>query len=221
MPESIVVLGATSGIARALTSRLAARGHRLLLAGRDVAELQKTAVDLQIRFQVAVHVEAFRADDYEGHAAFVDRCSEVLGDGPDGVVLCYGELPDQEAAFNDATLLRKSIDVNLTSAMVVLNLFAARLAARRRGFIAAISSVAGDRGRRSNFIYGAAKAGLTAYLSGLRSRLSVDGVHVLTIKPGQVDTKMTLGFLDHMVSLPFQFRTVASLPASAAVVHLK
>jgi short-subunit dehydrogenase len=112
------------------------------------------------------------------------------------VLLAFGTLPAQAEAQRDPAMARAAIDVNLTAAACLLELFAARMEARGRGWIAGISSVAGDRGRQSNYIYGAAKAGLTAYLAGLRNRLAKKGVHVVTVKPGFVDTPMTHGMVN-------------------------
>ncbi len=112
-----------------------------------------------------------------------------------GVLLCYGQLDEQRATETDSAAARCAIDVNFTSAVSILNLVAEHLAAQKSGFIAAISSVAGDRGRQSNYTYGAAKAALTTYLQGLRNRLHPLGVQVLTVKPGFVDTPMTHGIL--------------------------
>ena len=130
--------------------------------------------------------------DFAGLGALVARClsrSEPI----DGVILCYGYLPDQRRSETDVDEARRAIDLNFTSAVALLSPLANYLESRRRGYLAAISSVAGDRGRQSNYTYGAAKAGLTAYLQGLRNRLYRSGVHVLTIKPGFVDTRMTQG----------------------------
>lgn len=195
MSEHVLILGANSGIARAVCDVLAERGVSLLLAGRQLDELEKTAADLRIRFKADVHCEMFEALDYASHPAFVTRAVERCGGRIDGVVLCYGNLPDQRATEQDFTLVQRTIDVNFTSVVSILNLLATVMEKQGSGTIAAISSVAGDRGRQSNYTYGAAKAGLTAYLQGLRNRLAKRGVHVLTIKPGFVDTAMTKGII--------------------------
>ena len=196
--ENVLVLGATSGIAKALCQEMGKRGCHFILAGRDEEELGKIATDLHIRYRVNVYVEAFDSLHFEEHAVFVDRCVQRFEDGLFGVVLCYGHMVEQGTTENDFSAARRTIDINFTSAVSLLNAFANYLASRRRGYIAAISSVAGDRGRQSNYTYGAAKAGLSAYLQGLRNRLYPVGVHVLTVKPGFVDTPMTYG----LFSLP-------------------
>jgi short-subunit dehydrogenase len=110
-----------------------------------------------------------------------------------GVVLAFGYLGDQRRAEEDPVEARRILDTNLTGCVIALNLVAAHLARGGGGFVCALSSVAGERGRQSNYIYGAAKAGLTAYLSGLRNRLAGAGVQVLTVKAGIVDTRMSAG----------------------------
>lgn len=196
MSERIIVLGANSGIARALCQILAARGCTLVLSGRNREELEKGAADLQVRHQATAFAETFDALDFESHPAFFERCLARLGGTLDGVVLCHGHLPDQALTQTDFAEARRTIDVNFTSAVSLLNLAANHLERQSRGWLAAISSVAGDRGRQSNYTYGAAKAGLTAYLQGLRNRLFKSGVHVLTIQPGFTDTPMTRGLLN-------------------------
>ena len=192
MSENILMLGATSGIAKELSRVLAERGCRLILAGRDREELEKSAADLRLRYQVQADVEVFDGLDFAGLGVLVARCLS-RPEPIDGVILCYGYLPDQRRSETDAGEARRAIDLNFTSAVALLAPLANYLESQRRGYLAAISSVAGDRGRQSNYTYGAAKAGLTAYLQGLRNRLHRSGVHVLTVKPGFVDTRMTQG----------------------------
>lgn len=196
LTESVLVLGATSGIARALALRLAGRGCRLVLAGRNRDELDRQAADLRLRHGVPVAVELFDALDFASHSSFFDRCVAACDGRLDGVVLCHGHLADQKQTETDFDAARRTIDINFTSAVSLLSLAANHFERQRSGFIAAISSVAGDRGRQSNYSYGAAKAGLSAYLQGLRNRLHRSGVTVLTIKPGFVDTAMTQGIVN-------------------------
>jgi short-subunit dehydrogenase len=197
MAENILIVGATSGIARALSARLAARGCRLILAGRDMEELEACAADLRIRFGAIVIVEEFDARVSEGYSNFWQRCLTDSGENAiDGVVFCVGMLPEQSKAQSETSLLQHSFHINLFSAAAILEIAAEYFQTRRAGFLAAISSVAGDRGRQSNYIYGSAKAGLSAYLQGLRNRLHPYGVHVLSIKPGIVATRMTAGMMN-------------------------
>jgi len=193
MSERVVILGATSGIGAALAAVLSQRGCRLLLAGRSREKLDRLAADLKVRHEAEPIVETFDATDFDAHAAFIERCVERFGGGIEGAVLCHGLLPDQQAAQRDHAAAKRAIDVNFTSAITLLEPLAAHLERQGRGWLAAIGSVAGDRGRQSNYLYGSAKAGLDAYLSGLRNRLHHAGVAVLTVKPGFVATAMTEG----------------------------
>jgi decaprenylphospho-beta-D-erythro-pentofuranosid-2-ulose 2-reductase len=196
MSDNVLVLGATSGIARELCHLLAARGCCLVVASRNCEELEKCAADLRLRYQVNVVAESFDALDFEGHPAFFSRCLAHLRGRIDGVILCHGYLPVQAQTQVDFAEARRTLDVNLTSAVSLLSLAANYLENQKKGYLVAISSVAGDRGRQSNYTYGAAKAGLTTYLEGLRNRLHKVGVRVLTIKPGMVDTPMTHGLIN-------------------------
>ena len=196
MSENILILGATSGIARALCHRLAKRGCRLVIAGRDADELTRIARDLEVRYDAGVFVEPFDAMDWDNHPTFFDRCVQRFDGNLSGAVLCFGYLPEQEETEVDFSELRRTVEVNFVSAVSILNRVAAHLEEQGKGFIAAISSVAGDRGRQSNYTYGAAKAALSVYLQGLRNRLQHAHVHVLTVKPGFVDTPMTQGRLN-------------------------
>jgi decaprenylphospho-beta-D-erythro-pentofuranosid-2-ulose 2-reductase len=196
MSENVLVLGALSGIAQALCHLLAAGGCKLVLAARAGEELERVAADLRIRYQAEIFMEPFDAVDYDSHPAFFARCLQRIGGHLDGVILCHGYLSDQARSQQEFGEARRAIDVNFTSAVSLLSLAGNHLEARRTGFLAAISSVAGDRGRQSNYTYGAAKAGLTAFLQGLRNRLWHHGVNVLTVKPGFVDTPMTQGRID-------------------------
>jgi decaprenylphospho-beta-D-erythro-pentofuranosid-2-ulose 2-reductase len=192
MTGTVLILGATSSLARHVSAALARRGHALFLAARDAQEAERAAADLRVRFGVPVASGAFDAEDYEGHAEFVGRVEERAGE-LGGVVLAFGYLGEQESAERDMDEWGRIIGRNFAGAVSVLNLCAERLEARRGGFVVGISSVAGDVGRQSNYMYGASKAGLNVYLQGLRNRLFHAGVNVLTVKPGYVDTPMTYG----------------------------
>lgn len=192
MPEAVLILGATSAIARHVAASFAARGHALFLAARNLAEAERLAADLRLRHNVETAAGRFDAEDYEGHRDFVKNAVRRMGD-LEGVVVAFGYLGEQEEAEKDYEETFRVIDRNFTSAVSVLNHCAEFFETRRAGFIIAISSVAGDVGRRSNYLYGAAKGGLNVYLQGLRARLFRAGVRVLTVKPGFVDTPMTFG----------------------------
>lgn len=187
--RSVLILGATSDMARALARAYAQAGCRLLLAARNPAALEADARDLQLRHQAQVSTHAFDVLDTSGHAAFLDG----LGELPDTVVCLVGLLGDQkraEADFHQAELVMRT---NYLGPASILGEVAARMERRGSGTIIGISSVAGERGRASNYVYGSAKAGFTAFLSGLRNRLATRGVRVMTVKPGFVDTRMTAG----------------------------
>ncbi len=192
-PESVVILGATSGVARYIAHEFARLGSTLVLAGRNTTEIEILAADIHVRYRTPCHILAFDAAAYDDHDAFVSNCSEALGGPPDGVVLCFGYMPDQTRAQTEFAQTRQTIEVNFSGAVSILERFAAVFESRGSGFIAALSSVAGDRGRKMNYLYGASKAGLSAYLQGLRNRLHPAGVQVTTIKPGFMDTPMTMG----------------------------
>jgi short-subunit dehydrogenase len=192
MSGAVLILGATSAIARGTAAALAQRGHRLYLAGRDVESLRRDAADLAIRHGVQVNFGIFNAEVHDTHAAFLQRVSDEMGE-LEGVVLAFGYLGSQQKAAGDFDETLTIINRNFVDAVSILNLCADHLEQRGRGFIAGIASVAGDRGRQSNYTYGAAKGALALYLQGLRNRLFPAGVHVLTVKPGFVDTAMTWG----------------------------
>jgi short-subunit dehydrogenase len=192
VPRRVLILGATSDIARAVAQALAARGDALILAAHDRAEVARIAADLRVRHGVEVQERWFDALAFDSHARLMEEC---FSSGLDGVIACHGYMAAQSVAEADGSEAHRVLDVNLKSYVSLLNPAAARLCARGGGFICALSSVAGDRGRQSNYLYGAAKAGLSAYLQGLRNRLSSSGVAVITVKPGFVDTAMTWGLL--------------------------
>jgi decaprenylphospho-beta-D-erythro-pentofuranosid-2-ulose 2-reductase len=187
---TVLILGGTSTIARAIAAELAARRFDLVLAGRDEAELTAVAADLRLRHRVGASILRMDVLDMEHHAAALGTC---LTPELRGVVLAVGYLGDQRRAENDTAESRRILDTNLTGCVTALNVVTAHLARHGGGFVCALSSVAGDRGRQSNYVYGAAKAGLTTYLSGLRNRYAADGVQVLTVKAGVVDTRMSAG----------------------------
>jgi short-subunit dehydrogenase len=194
--ETVLVIGAGSGIGRALLRQLAAEGARLVVAGRRAEEMERLAADCRVRFGVEAAPESFDALDFDSHQAFIERCASRFEGGFDGVALCHGEMPDEADARADPHVARRMIDVNYTSAVSLLEAASRNLDQRRSGWILALGSVAGDRGRPGNAIYGSTKAALATYLSGLRSRMARNGIPVVTVKPGVVDTGMTWGLPD-------------------------
>jgi short-subunit dehydrogenase len=186
----IVVLGATSAIAQAWMRRVAPRGSSFFLVARNPAHLESVARDLLVRGAKAVYAENCDLNETALHPALLDRAVESLG-GLDCALIAHGSLGDQAAGEKDFAAAAASLQTNFLSAASLVTWLANYFARQYRGTIAVISSVAGDRGRKSNYIYGSAKAGLNAFLDGVRNRVDRDGVHVLTIRPGFVATPMT------------------------------
>ena len=185
----VLILGARSDIGMATAHRFAAEGHPVQLAARDVGTLETDRADIALRHDVEATLHEYDALDIEGFSAL----AEGLDPQPGIVVAVVGLLGDQIADQGDAAAATRVLRTNFEGPALALEYFAGRMEASAEGVLVGISSVAGDRGRASNYIYGAAKAGFTAYLSGLRNRLAKTGVHVLTVKPGFVDTRMTEG----------------------------
>ncbi len=189
--QRIVIVGATSGIAQACARRWAARSSHLFLVARNAARLESLRNDLQIR---GANVDTYQLDanDLSAHAAMIDAAERALG-GIDIVLIAHGTLSDQKACEQSVDAMIDEIQTNGLSTVALLTRFANLLEAQRSGTVAVISSVAGERGRPSNYVYGAAKAMVTAFCEGLRARMFRADVHVLVIKPGFVDTAMTAG----------------------------
>lgn len=185
----VLIIGAKSDIAQAAARKYAGRGYDLYLAARESAALKKFARDIHIRTQRDVKCVELDILDPGSHDLFYTSLPEK----PLGVISAVGYLGDQQKAQQDFSEARRIIDTNYTGLVSLLNIIGTDFEKRKSGFIVGISSVAGDRGRKSNYIYGSAKAALTAYLSGLRNRLHGAGVQVLTVKPGFVATAMTAG----------------------------
>jgi short-subunit dehydrogenase len=192
----VLLTGAGSAIARAVARRMASRGWNLIVAGRDEADAESLASDLRVRFGCEAHAAHFDAIQANQHEPFFQRCAELAGGRLEGMVVGHGFMADQAAVERDPSLLAQTISVNYTSPALLASLAADHLSAQGRGFICVISSVAGDRGRASNFAYGSSKAAIDTYVEGLRHRLARQGrVRVITVKPGFVDTAMTWGLL--------------------------
>lgn len=183
----VLIIGAKSDIAKATAREYAKHGYDLYLAARSVSELEAFANDVAVRTEKTVKLVELDILDYQSHHAFYDSLDEK----PLGVISAVGYLGEQEKAQSDFAEAQRIIDTNYTGVVSLFNIIADDFEKRRSGFMVGISSVAGDRGRKSNYIYGSAKAALTAYLSGLRNRLYDAQVHVMTVKPGFVATKMT------------------------------
>jgi len=194
---AVVVLGSTSPIARAIALELARAGCDIVLGARDEEENARIARDITVRTGMQAWPVTFDAEDFASHAALLEGCLQAAG-AIDGMVAGFGYMDEQARGQADFAVARRTIDINYTACVSLCELFAAYFEKRgtarapfAKTFIAVISSVAGDRGRQSNYIYGSTKSALSAYLQGLRNRLFHTGVDVVTIKPGFVDTRMT------------------------------
>lgn len=183
----VLIVGATSDIAKELARVYAKNGYNLYLTARDEANLQELKTDIEVRSNADVKTLSLDLTKFETHQSFYDSLNEK----PLGVVVVAGYMQPQKKVEQSLDEILKTINTNFTGAVSFLNIIANDFEKEKRGFIVGVSSVAGDRGRKANYIYGSAKAGFSAYLSGLRNRLFESGVDVLTVKPGFVTTKMT------------------------------
>jgi decaprenylphospho-beta-D-erythro-pentofuranosid-2-ulose 2-reductase len=184
---TVLLLGATSDIGYAIAKEFAAHQYDVQLAARNPELLKPFQSDIQIRYQVNCTVHAFDAVDFRSHLNFYER----LDPKPDITLYVIGYMNDNAKVIADWEESLKIINTNYSGAVSILNIVATDYESKKSGTIIGISSVAGERGRQSNYIYGSAKAGFTTYLSGLRNRLYHSNVHVVTVLPGFVNTKMT------------------------------
>lgn len=191
-PRRVLILGATSGIAQAVARVYAAHGARLALVARSAEHLATVAADLTVRGAEVALEQSTDLCELERHRTLLAEAEAAL-DGLDVVLVAHGVLPDQQACQEDSRQAVASWEVNFVSAARLLEVAAERMAVAGRGTLAVLSSVAGERGRADNYVYGAAKAALSAYAGGLGHRLRGTGVTVVTLKPGPVDTPMIAG----------------------------
>ena len=189
--QNILIVGATSAIATACARRWVGPDATFFLVGRTAEKLGQVADDLAAR-GATVYTHVLDLSRFDQHSAMLEACFTALGQ-VDIALIAHGTLPDQKACEQDARLAVQEFSDNGLSVIALLTELANRMEAQKTGCIAVISSVAGDRGRPSNHLYGAAKGAVTVFCSGLRGRLFKSGVQVLTIKPGFVDTPMTQG----------------------------
>ncbi len=189
-PRRVAIFGASSGIGAAVARRFAEGGHRLVLVGRDRDKVERNAADLGVRGAGEVAVQVADLADVDALPGVAAAAWAAFG-GLDVALIAHGTLPDQEGAQRDANAALAALLVNFASPSLLCEQLAPRFEAQGSGTIAVITSVAGDRGRGSNYLYGAAKGGLQRYLEGLRHRLARAGVRVLDIRPGFVSTAMT------------------------------
>lgn len=186
-----VIFGATSPIGLALAHESLLRGDKLLLASRTEADLERITKDLKIRFQKEVPFVTFDAKDTASLKGLLDEIEEKLGP-IDRAILVFGDMAGANETLQPESI-EHLVSVNYLGASVLAESLAQRMAKRRKGQIAGLSSVAGDRGRGSNYAYGSAKGAFNLFLQGLRNKYFKDGVHVLTVKLGFIDTQMTWG----------------------------
>lgn len=200
-------MGASSDIGWSVAEKLNENGYEVILAGRDVARIDEKRKGSTLRSTFVV--QEFDAKKFDTHQSWFSSLPLV----PDVVVCVFGYLGEQSKAEREWSEAQNIIESNYTGAVSILNVVAAAYSKQKKGTIVGISSVGGDRGRQSNFIYGSAKAGFTAYLSGLRNKFFAQGIHVATIKPGFVNTKMTTG-----LNLP-KLLTAQPQQVAQAVLH--
>jgi len=188
--KRVLIFGATSAIAQEAAKKFAASGASLFLVGRNEAKLDAVKQDLQVRGAASVEALTLDLVDIDEHRGALRTATDRLG-GLDGVLIAHGTLPDQQVCERSVEETMRVFQINCLSVISLLTLVADHFEAQRRGCIAVISSVAGDRGRKSNYVYGATKGALNVFLQGMRNRLYRSGVSVVTVKPGLVDSPMT------------------------------
>jgi len=184
---TVLLLGAASDMAVAIARKMASKGFTVQLAARNAQRLQALCSDIEVRYQVSCSLHEFDAIDFGSHSNFFNSLSQK----PDVTICVFGYLGENESARVNWSEAEKIIHSNYTGAVSILNIVSNYYSEQKKGTIVGISSVAGERGRQSNYIYGSAKAGFTAYLSGLRNRMFREGVHVVSVQPGFVYTRMT------------------------------
>ena len=189
----VLVIGATSAIAKATARLYADRNAELFIIGRNEERLQELMCDLQIRSTGPVGRRVLDVTKQKEHEDAIEQAYDFL-EHIDIALICHGSLPDQEACELDYEMAEKEITINGLSVVSLLTLLARKLKDQRHGILAVITSVAGDRGRQPNFVYGAAKSMVSTYLQGLRGKLHPFNVHVVDIRPGLVDSPMTAHF---------------------------
>ncbi len=193
MTKTALIFGATSAIAQAVIYRLAKQHYDLFLVARNKERLSSVIKDCELRHKNKVFSYVIDANDYKAHEACIKTAIETLKH-IDIALIAYGTLPEQEKVQTSFKAIKQALETNFTSQVSFITHLLPHFQQQQCGTIAVISSVAGDRGRQSNYIYGSAKAAMNTYLQGLRNQLYKSGVHVLTIKPGFVDTPMTAKF---------------------------
>ena len=185
--KTVLILGGNSDVGKSLAKDFSKLGSNLILTTRKKDQLNFLRSDLEIRYEISCDIKLFDVLDFKSHTSFYKN----LKTKPDIVITCIGYLDNQGDSQNDFEESLRSIQSNFTGLVSILNIISNDFEKKGSGVIVGVSSVAGDRGRGSNYIYGSSKAAFTSYLSGLRNRLHALGVSVITIKPGFIKTKMT------------------------------
>ena len=188
--KNIIIIGGASAIAWETAKKFVADGTNLFLVDRFAGRLEAVRQDLLARSKVKIGIMELDVNNFECHEEVFSRSDEFFGDA-DGILIAHGTLPEQLVAEHSREAILKEFSTNCTSVLSFLTIAADYFESRKNGCIAVISSVAGDRGRRSNYIYGSAKGAVSIFTDGLRNRLREYGVNVVNIKPGFVDTPMT------------------------------
>ena len=191
-PLRVLIVGATSAIASETAKEFAKEGAHLFLTGRNSDRLRAVADDLRVRGAARVETATLDVGDLASQGPVIDSALASLGE-IDVVLVAHGTLPNQQRCQEQVQETVEALHLNFTATIALLTLLANRLESQRHGCLAVIGSVAGSRGRRTNYVYGAAKGGVEIFLQGLRARLFQSNVTVLTVKPGLVDTPMTEG----------------------------
>jgi short-subunit dehydrogenase len=191
--QNIIIIGATSAMAKEVAKLYAIEKANLYLIARDTSKLNTIKQDLMVRGANTVHTAPFDANQFESHQTLIEQAFEALG-GVDVLLVAHGSLPNQELCQTDSMKAIEELNTNGVSVISLLTHAATKMKQQKSGNITVITSVAGDRGRQSNYVYGAAKSMVSTFLQGLAQRLSKSGIHVLDIKPGFVDTPMTAEF---------------------------
>jgi len=185
--KTVLILGGNSDVGKSIARDFSKLGSNIILTSRKEGQLDSLKSDLEIRYSIKCDLEFFDVLDFNSHKSFYNNLKKK----PDIVISCIGYLDNQEKSENNFDESLKSIQTNFTGLVSILNILSNDFENRKSGIIVGISSVAGDRGRGSNYIYGSSKSAFTSYLSGLRNRLFKSGVKVITVKPGFIKTKMT------------------------------